>query len=622
MACVVAIILPLGLNIVLLGMKQYRHTLAFASLAFQENAGSKANTLSQIAPLNADILSLFTDVLDLDESMIHSPNLKLSQDMEKIFRSTYEEISLINFSPNGDKIVVASSVPDKLGKNYNHIINITDEKTFLATLKQSRDNHQIYSVMQANIFDSDTHQILGMLYTTYNIENFLKDLLINTQSYLTIKTAIVSPNGVILKAADPELYLHSIYPNTKQGSVCDIFLNEKPCSGFGLIKFLKLSPIHLGKGFYSFKINNKEVWGYLTRVPTMDFSVLSYSEKDAIFAPLWKRSLLYSAYFLCIAIGSSLAYYVAKRISQPIRKLATVMIQTSQDHPQIYVDDSLGFEVNRLGQIFNAMVRNLNQQQILAQKNYEIKETAQNALLLGEQAQQRLLPNTLPFYPYVELAKAYIPAITVGGDFFDIFVVGDNDNAKLFLVVADASGKGVYACGYSLFLKNMLRTFLSESSSIESAIKKTSSIFYSNTGDSGMFVTLCVYCYSYKTNVIEYYSCGHNPACYLTPDGEVSFLAHPGMALGFVENVPEISTKQFHPQPGSLIVLYSDGITEANNKYSEMFGEERLKNIVKTLTKKSAENAMHSLMLAVHNFVGNQEQHDDITLVILKISES
>lgn len=265
------------------------------------------------------------------------------------------------------------------------------------------------------------------------------------------------------------------------------------------------------------------------------------------------------------------------------------------------------------------MVQNLSKQQQLAQKNYEIKENAQNALQLGELAQQRLLPHTLPLYPYVEIAKAYIPAITVGGDFFDVFVVGEGDNARLFLIVADASGKGVYACGFSLFLKNMLRTFLTELPSIQDAIQRTATLFYENAANSSMFVTLCVHCYSYKTHTLEYYSCGHLPACLLSPEGGCSFLEHPGMALGFLPQIPNVTTQTLKLQPESLLILYSDGITEAHNKYDEMFGEERLSTIVRSLTDKSAEQAQQTLMLALKSFVGDSEQHDDITLLILKI---
>lgn len=168
----------------------------------------------------------------------------------------------------------------------------------------------------------------------------------------------------------------------------------------------------------------------------------------------------------------------------------------------------------------------------------------------------------------------------------------------------------------------MLRTFLSHSSSLKEAIEKTSSLFYENTADSGMFVTLCVYSYSYASQTLEYYSCGHNPACYVTPQGESCLLFHQGMALGFLPTIAKASSILFHPQPGSLLILYSDGITEAHNAQQEMFGEERLLALARTLTNKTAEEAVHALMLAVKTFVGNQPQHDDITLIILKILAS
>ncbi|SYX09423.1 Phosphoserine phosphatase rsbU,stage II sporulation protein E,Stage II sporulation protein E (SpoIIE) [Chlamydia poikilotherma] len=622
LACVAAILIPLGINIVLLNLRQYHTTVSSVTVAFKENAAFKVDTLMQIVPLNADVLALFSEVLDLDEGIPSVPNVELSNEMQRIFSSTYDEISLIKLQSNGEKIVVASSLPNHLGENYQNKIDIPNNLPFSATFKQSSDGHEVFSIMQANIFDNDTHELLGILYTTHNVEKFLEDILVNTQAYFTIKTAILSKDGIILKASDPDLDLRSIHDNVTEKQFCDTFLDESTCPKGISLKPLSLTPLSIEPNFFSFKNGDREIWSYLANVPNMDLHVLSYGTKAELFSSFWKRTLIYFAYFLCVVLGSIIAYLAAKRLSLPIRKLATVIIQTRKNIRDPYVDDSLGFEVNRLGHIFNAMVQSLDQQQTLAEKNYEIKESAQNALRLGEQAQQRLLPNTLPNYPHTELAKAYIPAITVGGDFFDAFIVGEGDQATLFLIVADASGKGVHACGYSLFLKNMLRTFLSQIPSIKEAVEQTASLFYKNTADSGMFVTLCVYSYNYKTGVIEFYSCGHNPACYLSPNGNVSLLSHRGMALGFLPNIPDVPTESFHPAPGSLIVLYSDGITEAHNKDFEMFGEERLKSIVQTLVGKSAEDAMHSLMLSVKTFVGNCHQHDDITLLILKISDS
>ncbi|ANG66028.1 SpoIIE family protein phosphatase [Chlamydia gallinacea] len=622
LACVAAIIFPLGINIVLLNLKQYRNTVSSITIAFKENAAFKIDALQQIVPLNADILTLFSEILDLKEGIPTLPNVELSNKMHQMFSATYNEISLIKIFPNGEKIVVASSVPERLGQNYQDILDISDNSMFSATFKQSTENHEVFSVMQANIVDTNTNEISGILYTTHNIEDFLKNVLISTQPLFTVKTAIVSKNGVILKSSDPELHLRTLHPGITRKQFCNIFINKDTCPKEIPLQPIHLTPLPIEKNFFSFTAKKQEIWGYLADIPQMQLSLLSYGIKTDLLSGFWKRAVIYFAYFTCVLLGSTVAYLVAKRLSLPIRKLATVMINTRNQTPEPYIDDTLGFEINRLGHIFNAMVTNLNQQQALAQKNHEIKENAQNALYLGEQAQQRLLPNTLPHYPHTELAKAYIPAITVGGDFFDVFIVGEGENAKLFLIVADASGKGVYACGYSLFLKNMLRTFLSHTPSIQEAIEKTAQLFHETTAETGMFVTCCVYSYHYATKTVEFYSCGHNPACLLSPDGHVSMLTHPGIALGFLPHIPPVPTKTFHVDPGAFIILYSDGITEAHNQAGMMFGEERLKNTVKTLVGKSAEDAMHTLMLAVKNFVSNCHQHDDITLLILKITDS
>lgn len=618
--CVAAIVIPLGINIVLLNIRQYTTIVRNAVSAFEENARLKASTLSQLVPLNIDALTLVSEVLDLELGIPSQPNVELSQEMERIFATTYDEISLLK-KENNDYIVIASSTPEHLGENYRDRVHISEESAFAATLRQSVKSHEMFSVTQSHIFDSQSHEILGLLYTTFNTEQLLNSLLIPSKDYLSIKTAILSHDGIILKASDPSLSLHPTSPITED-AICEIFLQDAECPRGLLGSIIKLSPLPSHPGSYSFTIKNREAWGHLTPIPNMNLYVLSYSLTKDIFGPLWQRSILYVAYFICILLGSSVAYLVAKRLSQPIRQLATVMFEIRNQTRQTYIDDSMGFEINRLGQIFNTMVQNLTKQEALAKKHHEIKEKAQNVLRLGEQAQQRLLPNTLPNYPNTSLAKAYIPAITVGGDFFDAFVTEHKGKRKLFLIVADASGKGVNACGYSLFLKHMLRTLLSENLPIQEVIQQAAFLFYQNTASSGMFVTLCVYSYDYVDNIMEFYSCGHNPACYLAPSGSVTLLSHQGMALGFLPEVPNLPTATFQPEPGSLIILYSDGITEAHNKNFDMFGEERLKSVLATLAGRSAEDVLNALMMAIKSFVRDCEQHDDITLLILKILET
>lgn len=612
LACILAMAIPLAMNIVLLNLRQYRHTLCSITQALQDNALLKANSLLQILPPNEDVLTLFTDVLDLDEGIPTSPNLGLSHAMQRMFDTTYEEISLIKIFPDGRKTIVASNLPNLLGKDDPHTITIPPNARFSTTLKQSAYTQDIFMVMQANIFDTTTHAITGILYTTSSIEKLLKSL---THASLPVRTAILSQEGVILKATDPQLDLHTI--GTTQS--CSSFLDEAECPQT-LRAPLHLTPISLGDHFFSFQNDSHTMWGYLSYVPGLQISILSYGLKNQLLQTFWQRSWIYLAYLFCILLGTIFAYLVAKRLSRPIRKLATTMI-ASRTHPNSrYTHDPLGFEINHLGRIFNAVIDTLRQQQELAKRNYEIKENALHDLHLGEQAQQRLLPHTLPTYPNVELAKSYIPAINVGGDFFDAFVIGKGKSAKLFLIVADASGKGVYACGYSLFLKNMLKTFLENTPSIQEAVEKTASLFYHNTTQSGMFVTCYICSYCFHTHTVEFYSCGHPPAYSLSPKGEITILEHTGMALGFLPHLPNTPTGKFQLEPGSLLILYSDGITEALNQNLEMFGEEHLKRVIQQLQGKSANEAMHTLKLAIQTFVGDSPQHDDMTILMLKIS--
>ena len=118
----------------------------------------------QIVPLNSDVLSLFSEVLQLNKGVPKAPDWALSNEMQKIFHQTYDEISLIKIQENGEKIVVASSLPEHLGKNYNDNITITPDKTLLASFKRGETSDEMFTVMQLNLFDPKTQDLQGIIY--------------------------------------------------------------------------------------------------------------------------------------------------------------------------------------------------------------------------------------------------------------------------------------------------------------------------------------------------------------------------------------------------------------------------------------------------------------------------
>ena len=184
--------------------------------------------------------------------------------------------------------------------------------------------------------------------------------------------------------------------------------------------------------------------------------------------------------------------------------------------------------------------------------------------------------------------------------------------------MADASGKGVHACFFSLSLRNMLRTYAKEYTDIAQAMGAANDLFRADTGDSGMFVTALSGIYDAETRVLSYYSCGHNPGLLRRKGGVVETLEFKGMAMGFVP-APPATAHTIHLEPGDLVLFYTDGITEAMNKEYEFFGEERLMRCLAQEGDKEASAVIESIVAHVADFSGGEDQHDDITLLVMKV---
>jgi len=190
------------------------------------------------------------------------------------------------------------------------------------------------------------------------------------------------------------------------------------------------------------------------------------------------------------------------------------------------------------------------------------------------------------------------------------------DNQQLVLAVADASGKGVQACFYSMSVRSMLRSYAREYDDVAEAMQATNNLFLIDTGDTGMFVTVLMGFYDLITHRLSYYSYGHTPLLLRKANGDVEFLPHPDIAMG-VEFAQRKESHTVQLNRGDTLLFYTDGITEAHDETYQNFGEDRL---VECLQKeKGASELVEEVVNRVKAFVDKTPQHDDITLLAMKV---
>ena len=240
-------------------------------------------------------------------------------------------------------------------------------------------------------------------------------------------------------------------------------------------------------------------------------------------------------------------------------------------------------------------------------------------LQLAQNVQSLLLPNTFPQNTPLEFAAHYSPAQKIGGDLYDVFDIKPN---LLGVAIADVSGKGIPASIVMAMCQTHLKHLITKINS-PSEVLKLLNIELLKTMRPGMFVTLSLGVINLKNNQLTIARAGHEaPLFYESKKGQkVEEIKVPGMALGIVP--PEI----FNPKiadvtrsfsRGDVLVLYTDGLTETENRKHEEFSTQRLRLIIENTHSKSASTIVKTIMEEIETFSQERKQQDDQTIFLVK----
>ena len=242
----------------------------------------------------------------------------------------------------------------------------------------------------------------------------------------------------------------------------------------------------------------------------------------------------------------------------------------------------------------------------LERKEFEI-ETARRI-------QQGFLPESTPRLDGFDLGAFSLPALEVGGDFYDFIPI---DRDKWGLVIADVSGKGFPAALFMALSRMCVRANAMGVSTASEAIGIANKLIY-HDAKSGMFVTLFYALLDLKQRRITYVNAGHNPPLLFSGNtGGVILLGAKGIALGVLDDI-NLEEIQLDLGSSDTVVFYTDGVTEAINAKEEQFGQERLINLVVENSHLSASSLVDKVKSEVVDFSLGQPQFDDLTLVVLK----
>lgn len=244
-----------------------------------------------------------------------------------------------------------------------------------------------------------------------------------------------------------------------------------------------------------------------------------------------------------------------------------------------------------------------------------VKERISNELDVASRIQKKILPADVDEIFGLEIAQYFEPAKEIGGDYYDYTILDDN---VFSITIADVSGKGVPAAFLMALGRSVLKTLtLTGDFAPNENLNELNKIIYSDITED-MFITMMHSKYNKENKTLYYSNAGHNPiVVYRASTDSIELHTVKGVAIGFLEEY-KYRQGEIQLNKGDIVIFYTDGITEAENSNKEMFGLERLKEVIYNNKNKSPKELRKVILESINRFRKDYEQTDDLTFVILK----
>ena len=242
------------------------------------------------------------------------------------------------------------------------------------------------------------------------------------------------------------------------------------------------------------------------------------------------------------------------------------------------------------------------------------KERISTELDLAKRIQENMLPSVVPPYPDrhdLDIHASMDPAKEVGGDFYDFFLI---DDEHLGLVMADVSGKGIPAALFMMMARIMINYSAKTGISPAEVLRRVNERICENN-DAEMFVTVWLGILDLNTGEVTAANAGHEYPVFKSPDDMFDIVKDKhGIVIGGMGGI-KFTDFEIQMQPGSKLFVYTDGVPEAKNAANQMFGIERTVRALNKAADKSPEEILKAVDDSVHDFVGDAEQFDDLTML-------
>jgi serine phosphatase RsbU (regulator of sigma subunit) len=330
---------------------------------------------------------------------------------------------------------------------------------------------------------------------------------------------------------------------------------------------------------------------------------------------IWRQSIWLLLALLPITFAAVLASRIlSSRVSRPLANLVGAMERVSEGNLSYRAPGTSQEEFGFLVESFNSMAANIQR------LNEETRNAARlkRELEMAREIQLKSLPDTIPQCEGFDLFATNVSSLEVSGDFYDAFEVKRED--ALVLAIGDVSGKGIPAALVMAESLACLHTLADGGSGgLCEWVKMLNRLLCSST-QAGFFVTLFLAVLYPKEKKLVYVNGGHNPPLVCRVNGELVQLDPGGPLVGALPQA-QYESGEIMLHSGDILLMYTDGITEAVTPAGEEYGEERLGPFLRESSGRSAETIAQQLVDQVRSHTGLKNQADDMTLLVLNVTD-
>lgn len=336
-------------------------------------------------------------------------------------------------------------------------------------------------------------------------------------------------------------------------------------------------------------------------------------QNRAIHQMIWLCLCVAAVVMTIVGFASAM---LGNKISGPVRKLTKAAAEMDGGNLDKRVQLHTGDELEELGKTFNTMAEQISSYIKNLKKVTAEKERIRTELCVAAGIQSDMLPKAVEVpmeRKEICMAARMVPAKEVGGDFYDFFYT---DEDHFVFIVADVAGKGVPAALFMVIAMTMLRSRIPHTKTLKQAVEEVNENLCRGNPNS-MFVTAWIGELTLSNGKLTYVNAGHNPPL-ISSAHNVRYMNETGdMVLGGRPN-QSYGQSELFLEPGDLLFLYTDGVTEANDAEHNQYGEERLGRMLEKCRNLEPEKVISTIWQDISVFEGEEPQFDDITMLALR----